>query len=1052
MNSQSRLALRGMVLLIFGLALLPWPAWSSVDARRLSDLRARVGDVESVQLSPDGSRALYLADQDQAGVVELYSVPLAGGPATKLNSPTDDERPVYEAKISPDGTRVIFLAGGTAPSPAGLFSVPIDGGAPIRINRSADRAVTVGDFEISADGQHVVYQSDELSGRQELYSVPLGGGTITNLSSEVPGPDGQVERFAISPDGRQVVYTAFRLTEGISDLFIVAIEGGVAERLNTPPLRHVEAFAFALAGNAVVYEVRLPTSSISGLFSAPLVGGSSQYLSGSLPEGATPQGFAVTPDGRRVVFRAGVYGAFEQGLYSVEVATGELVTLADPALAVALDIELSPDSRFAIFRGRVEGRNALFRASVAGGPSLRLSGLGQPGTSVADFVISPNGRHVVFVERADPQQATVLRSVSMNGGPIVQLSTSVLISLGLPGVRISADSQHVVYLAADDDAAPSDLMRIAIRGGPATRLNAPLREGSAVRPSFVLSPDGTNVVYRADQEEQDVVELFVASTAAGDPPRRLNDAMIAIGGRIVDAQLSTRTGRAIYLANRRLEGLMELLSVDLASGEIIRLDAAPDTSEGVTAFELTPQEDRAIFISQSEDFGSFDAWSVPVGGGLPTHLSGPFRTSFGGGGRVRISPDGRWLVYLARLDGQGSNDLFAVPTDGSADAVQLSSSIDENGRNVVSSLQISPDSRYVLYRRFDGDLISAPISPAAGSSAGEGEVQLTNFSDEPGFLGTVTITPDSTRAIVNYRPAGVQNEIYSVPTTGGEPVRLSADDASAAFAVAITPDSQYLIYRADRDGSFDWDVFRVPITGGPSTMLNQRGNGHETVFASRLSPDGRHVLFTAVRSGTSRASLLRVAVEGGEIVRLDGALGASGSSFLPAFTPDGRQVAFLHTTEDDARALWSVPLEGGSLTRLDEPGLPLSLVERFWINPNGLSVIYQAPQEDGQLFGLFHVPIVGGLVTPLTTVGLGPVPDPGAGRPAGSLNRGITFADDGLAAIFFAPDPSTLVDDLWVVTGFPERLRLGPPDLMPTGQTDGPGSGAPGLGFYKGIR
>ena len=46
------------------------------------------GDVHSdrLQFSPDGSRVLYLADQETNHVYELYSVPAAGGTPVKLNS------------------------------------------------------------------------------------------------------------------------------------------------------------------------------------------------------------------------------------------------------------------------------------------------------------------------------------------------------------------------------------------------------------------------------------------------------------------------------------------------------------------------------------------------------------------------------------------------------------------------------------------------------------------------------------------------------------------------------------------------------------------------------------------------------------------------------------------------------------------------------------------------------------------------------------------------------------------------------------------------------
>ena len=47
-----------------------------------------LGDVHEYEISPDGTRTVYLADQDQEGVDELYSVPTRGGATpVKLNMP-----------------------------------------------------------------------------------------------------------------------------------------------------------------------------------------------------------------------------------------------------------------------------------------------------------------------------------------------------------------------------------------------------------------------------------------------------------------------------------------------------------------------------------------------------------------------------------------------------------------------------------------------------------------------------------------------------------------------------------------------------------------------------------------------------------------------------------------------------------------------------------------------------------------------------------------------------------------------------------------------------
>ena len=54
---------------------------------KLNSLLSVGGDVADFVISLDAARVVYRADQQTDGVVELYSVPIAGGPVTRLNGP-----------------------------------------------------------------------------------------------------------------------------------------------------------------------------------------------------------------------------------------------------------------------------------------------------------------------------------------------------------------------------------------------------------------------------------------------------------------------------------------------------------------------------------------------------------------------------------------------------------------------------------------------------------------------------------------------------------------------------------------------------------------------------------------------------------------------------------------------------------------------------------------------------------------------------------------------------------------------------------------------------
>ena len=79
---------------------------------KVSGVMPLLGDIDSFQISPNGRYAVYLADQDTDGVLELYSVLLDGGSPVRLNPPL----------LLPGRNVTSFRSARTA---AGWFMLPI---------------------------------------------------------------------------------------------------------------------------------------------------------------------------------------------------------------------------------------------------------------------------------------------------------------------------------------------------------------------------------------------------------------------------------------------------------------------------------------------------------------------------------------------------------------------------------------------------------------------------------------------------------------------------------------------------------------------------------------------------------------------------------------------------------------------------------------------------------------------------------------------------------------------------------------------------------------
>ena len=165
---------------------------------------------DTLQISPSGARVVYHADQQTGNVFELYSVPIAG-PATsgvKLNATLVAGGDVAESfEISPNGARVVYHADQQTDEAFELFSVPIAGPASSGFKLSGPLVANgeIESFTVSPDSAWAVYAADqEIDGWLMGYRAPLTGpagsderiwATAVNVPSD----------FAILPDSSAIV-------------------------------------------------------------------------------------------------------------------------------------------------------------------------------------------------------------------------------------------------------------------------------------------------------------------------------------------------------------------------------------------------------------------------------------------------------------------------------------------------------------------------------------------------------------------------------------------------------------------------------------------------------------------------------------------------------------------------------------------------------------------------------------------------------------------------------------------------------------------------------
>lgn len=576
----------------------------------------------------------------------VIAVPLDGSQVvTELSSfpPTFHLSP-NAFETSADGTRVVFVADPDGDGTTDLYAAPTDGSRPpMRIGSPLPAGHEPIDFQVAPNGAWVAYRTDLADpDRIELFAalvdVPMAS---VRLNDELVA-GGDVREFVIGAGGQRVFYRADQDEYDAIELFGVEIAApGTSLRLNAPleiaPQRSVAGGVFSPDGRTVVYSTRELGDPLVGLYARRLDrGGPAVPLTQSILGGGVVTGFA--PASGRVVFsRRDMAPSFAGGTFSVPLDGSEPpVLLFQDTTAV-----LSPDGEWVV--GHENGLRS--RRSDGSGPAISLT-TGISGVQ-STFHVSPDSRRVVFAAGTVPRFE--LFSVPVDGSaPPVRISEPYATGTG-GGVEVrrlgfSPDSAWVLYLA-DPVQHRDELFRASIDGtSDPVRLNGTLVAGGNVLaslgdPPARVAPDGTTVVYAADQDVDGAIDLYAVPLDASAPPVRLS--RHETSGNVAWSSFRLTAERVVYQAGT--PSRLHAAALD-GSGSPFAYDLDP-----VNQFVLGPQGTFLAARTWTDGL-----WSLPSDG------SGPgVQLSADDGLDLRQYDGGPWIGF------SNGQSVHVAPVDGS---------------------------------------------------------------------------------------------------------------------------------------------------------------------------------------------------------------------------------------------------------------------------------------------------------------------------------------------------------------------------------------------------
>ncbi len=256
----------------------------------------------------------------------------------------------------------------------------------------------------------------------------------------------------------------------------------------------------------------------------------------------------------------------------------------------------------------------------------------------------------------------------------------------------------------------------------------------------------------------------------------------------------------------------------------------------------------------------------------------------------------------------------------------------------VSSFDVSPDGSRVVFNVPANSLFRVPASLysvliSGGNQVNMGGTLIPNANNFTIAFSDFLISPNSQRVV--FRIDNSVNdivELYSVLITGGNPERVSAvssnpfittDDVVAGYI--ISPDSRRVVYRTDR-AILQKNLFSSPLLAGSSIGSRFIASFVDNDF--KISLDSNSVIFKSANGIFEKKNLYKVPITSGARTQLNNTLGADESMSTFSISKNGSHLVFKVNDQNDNNgdALYAIKMGNSTIAPI-MPILMLLLLE-----------------------------------------------------------------------------------------------------------------------------
>ncbi len=406
-------------------------------------------------------------------------------------------------------------------------------------------------------------------------------------------------------------------------------------------------------------------------------------------------------------------------------------------------------------------------------------------------------------------------------------------------IQLSPDSQWVVIQVNDADQSAIEFYGMAIDGQTdPLRLNSEAFTDKAHIVGFAA--DSQRIIYVANDSDQGGV-VYSALLDGTISPQPLNSLVSNEPRGIDDAQISPDGQWLLYISYQMIDTLpsnrqLYAVSVDGRTPPIPL--SQPTDHVGVLSFKISSDSQHVIYYTDQDTPNHHTLYQVPIDGSdTPFNLEIiPHAHAY------EITPQTNWLIYTAFEDDQ--LNLYGLDLEQPTEPRQLNRVLDE-GEQVSQGFQLSPDGQRVVY--FVADYPNNHWELHSASFEGDEVAVRLNSPSIIQFEKTVAITSDSQQVVyLAYHDIRDTYQLYSVPIDGSSNSILLHELRTPVADLAITPDSQSVVYTYSPEVDNIYQLYTAPLDVVQGAMqLSLPKNPEHSTHDFLITVDSQRVIYRA---------------------------------------------------------------------------------------------------------------------------------------------------------------------------------------------------------------